>query len=93
MTIFTWLIFIALFLLSLYIIIVNWITIFSNYSKTSKKPSNIVLLGGILICIAFLISPINQLKSFWWLGFVIDYGSLPIFIHTVYFYIRIGRFR
>lgn len=59
-------------LVSIMCIIPNWIGLI-NWIINKKNYSQIMFIGGILLCICIANTPI---KNFWWLGLILDPGVL-----------------
>jgi hypothetical protein len=62
-------------ILALWLIGIN-ATIFLHYVATRKHVSWVPLCGGICGCVSLLLLPIAQIKPFWWVPLVVDYGCL-----------------
>jgi hypothetical protein len=54
-----------------------------------RHVSAVPFVGGVVGSIGVLVLPIFQLKSFWWVPLVADYGCVPIFI--VFFVVHAVR--
>lgn len=74
-------------LLGLWITISNWRGVF-RYYKYKKSTTSIPLFGGLFIAIAFVFIPNNPVSYVWWLAFLIDYGSLPLLLQTICFFVK-----
>ncbi|MBE6847206.1 MAG: hypothetical protein IJC75_04930 [Oscillospiraceae bacterium] len=65
----------------------NWVGVY-RYYKHGHTSSRIPLLGGAFLAVGFALMPHNPVSHLWWLAFLIDCGSLPLLICTVWFFIR-----
>jgi len=79
-----WLIFIILNIGFLFLTCINGYIFWKGYVKKQNAGSWIPLIGGTFGVIAFLISPISGLQKYWWLPLIIDMGSLPGMLQTLY---------
>jgi|BioPla2DNA2_1021312.scaffolds.fasta_scaffold138368_2 tellurite resistance protein TehA-like permease len=80
--------------LGLLILIGNWKIFINTHIRKKEAPSWTPLLGGILICISFILIPNNLYSRWWWIAFVIDWGSIPGFMETLVWHIwRISKIR
>lgn len=70
---------IVLGLLALLIIITNWIAIIRYKHNNRVHFSLIPILGGVFLCISFVVIPDNP---YWWLCWItlLDVGCLPMII-------------
>ena len=81
------------FILTLFLLIGAWIT-FANwigiyrYYKYKKHSSSIPLFGGLFLFISLFIIIISPYKALSFISFIIDYGSFPLIIHTIFFMIK-----
>jgi hypothetical protein len=85
-----WILVTILGLLGLLVAIGNWAiglrTLGIIKLKSGERVSSwIPLIGGGLIAIAFLVYGDSRLASFWWLGFLLDFGCVPGFLQTAFF--------
>lgn len=53
----------------------------ASYLWHRRHVSAIPLFGGLAGLGACLPLPIPGVRAFWWLPLIIDYGSLPLFVH------------
>ncbi len=44
------------------------------------------LLGGLLGCSGILISPWQFVDGYWWLPFILDWGSIPGLVFTLLYF-------
>ncbi len=80
MMIVKWILGSALGLLSLNIILFNWIRVLKP-SILGKDSGNIVgYIGAILGVISLLIIPIPGLAKWWWVPPLVDFGTVPVWI-------------
>lgn len=71
----------------LWIASINAYIVWKSYFR--KHGSSMVpLLGGIAGVIACIIAPIEALRSLWFVPLLLDLGSVPLIVRTVYFQIR-----
>lgn len=82
-----WCIPVILGLFGLWITFANWVGVF-RYYKYHKSSSRIPLFGGLFLALGFALIPDNPVSHLWWLAFLIDCGSLPLLICTMWFFIR-----
>jgi len=55
-----------------------------GFIRKKEASSWTPLLSGVLLCSAFLLIPYNPYRHLWWLAFVIDWGSLPGIVTTIF---------
>ncbi len=81
------------FILTLFLLIGAWIT-FANwtgiyrYYKYKKHSSSIPLFGGLFLFISLFNIIKTPYKALSFISFIIDYGSFPLIIHTIFFMIK-----
>ena len=51
--------------------------------RKSRHSSWGPLLGGLFLCIGFLMIPDNPYRHLWWIAFFIDWGCIPGIIFTI----------
>ncbi len=51
-------------------------------------PSWVPLLGGLALTVALLLCPLPGTGRWWWLPLLLDYGCVPGFAHTAWYYWR-----
>ena len=78
---------ILFFLLGTWITFLNWDGIY-HYFKFKKHSSSIPLFGGLFLFISSVIIIKEPYKILSCIAFIIDYGSLPLMIHTIWFFIK-----
>jgi hypothetical protein len=72
----------VLILLGSGIAVTNWSIPYSFFKK-KKVPSTVWFIGGILLAIGF-IGLNRSLSNFWWIAFLIDFGSVPALFFYAY---------
>lgn len=72
-----WFLGILLFCVGSFVAILNWGVFWSGFVKREECPSVIPLLGGLFLSGSFALVPITFLREWWWMGFILDWGSLP----------------
>ena len=82
MDIIRYIISIVLGVLGLYGIVCNWYAFVLDIKKI-RFVSCVPFIGGIALCLAFVIIPNNPYVWLWWVAFIIDYGSLPVLCRTI----------
>ncbi len=67
-------------------------TVFWNDAVLKKPaPSWIPLLGGVFAAIGLVMLPYPRIRVFWWLPFLLDYGCVPGFAYTAYWYLFVRK--
>ncbi len=61
-----------------------------NYFRTHQHVSAIPFLGGIMGVVAMLTLPIKDLRPWWWLPLMLDYGSVPMFVYFFIWHLTSG---
>lgn len=72
-------------LIGVFLIIINWLIVY--YALVHKKHSSIIpIFGGGAVSIGLILlgEPFN---FYWWLPLLLDYGTIPLLVHTAYFFI------
>ncbi len=64
-------------LLGVYGIICNWIGFWLAYVKKQHIGSFAPLVAGVLVMVGLLLFPNNDVRKLCWIGFLIDWGSIP----------------
>jgi len=59
-----------------FVIVMNWCALASWYLRR-KHVSWIPLVGGAFAAIGMALLPLPAIRAFWWIPFLIDWGSLP----------------
>ncbi|HOJ78868.1 MAG TPA: hypothetical protein PLZ08_12260 [Bacillota bacterium] len=70
-----------------WITILNFTCFYNGFIKKQKTASWIPLLGAFLCCGGLILIG-GKYSTFWWLPFILDFGSLPGFTFTLFFYIK-----
>ena len=68
----------------LWIFVLNWIVFWKRHIKREAASSWIPLLSGCFLCVAFVIFPSNPYRRLWWIAFIIDWGSLPGLVFSIW---------
>lgn len=63
-------------ILGIWIGVCNWVVFWNAHVRRRHAPSWTLLLGGVLCAAALLLLPVG-LERFWWIPFLLDWGSLP----------------
>ncbi|HTE19413.1 MAG TPA: hypothetical protein VK689_13650 [Armatimonadota bacterium] len=83
-----------LLLLGLWISVLNAAVFWQTYVLRKHSPSWIPLLGGGMAALALAILPVPQANQWWWLPFLLDWGSLPGLLDTAIWHgMRVWRER
>ena len=83
-----------LLVLSLCVSALNAAVFWQTYVLRRHSPSWIPLLGGGMGALALAILPLPQANRWWWLPFLLDWGSLPGLLHAALWHLlRIVRKR
>lgn len=72
----------ALIAAGLYVCILNW-SVPIRWALNSKHDSWIPLVGGCLLAFGISLLSNESVSQYWWIGFLVDYGSLPGFVMTL----------
>lgn len=75
---------ISFFLIGMYAVILNWRGFWISYVKKQYAGSWVPLIAGILVMIGFILYPQNDVKKFCWIGLLIDWGSIPGILYTIW---------
>ncbi len=85
--IFGWIFGGGLLLVSIWISALNaWIA-WKLYVRKVPAPSWIPLMGGICGVFGLIFIPVELAHKLCWLPLLLDYGSLPGFLHTIIFHV------
>lgn len=63
--------------------LLNWWAVVSFCAMRRKASSWVPLLGGLFGAIACYLSPFPVANRYYWLPFVLDWGSIPGLLYTV----------
>jgi hypothetical protein len=89
-----WIVGSVLLLVSFWLCAVNAGVFWKLFVRKVEAPSWIPLLGGMLGVFGLGVIPVELAHRLCWLPLLLDYGSLPGILHTVYaFVIRLVRER
>ena len=88
MNIIIWILSILFLLLSAYLTFVNWSVFINNYILKKPFVSAVTFGGGLLGGIGLIILPVENAWKWFWVPFVIDWGSLPVIIFSIVYAIR-----
>jgi hypothetical protein len=69
-------------ILGLWVFVMNW-CIFFYCLFTKKHVSWLPLIAGIFLSIAWIAWPENPYRWYFWIAFIVDWGSLPSIGHAV----------
>lgn len=78
-----WGISLVLLALSAWLMFLNWGVFWTIYVRKKHAPSWIPLLGGVLGAAALAINPQSELRVWWWVPFLVDWGCLPGLLYTL----------
>ena len=73
------------------IFIANWRVFYDNFILRQASSSWTPLLGGFLGAIGLLAIPFSALHQYWWLPFLLDWGSSPGIAHTIWWHLFVGK--
>jgi hypothetical protein len=86
MELFLWILGCLCGLCFLWLTVMNWIIFWKRHILGMEAPSWFPLLAGILGVIAVLLLPLN-LSCFWWLPLLIDWGSAPGILYSIWWHV------
>lgn len=75
------------FVIGAWITFANWVGIY-RYYKYKKHSSSIPLFGGLFLFISLIIIIKTPYKALSFIPFILDYGSFPLIIHTIWFLMK-----
>lgn len=84
-----WVLGTILLLLCVVLSVSNWTIFWQRAVRRKRAPSWAPIIGGASGATGLLIVPLN-LGAWWWVPLLLDYGSLPGFVHTGIWILR-GR--
>ncbi|WP_142930150.1 hypothetical protein [Exilibacterium tricleocarpae] len=87
MEIIRWGLSLLLLFIFLWIFIINWSTVFKRIVSRDVS-SWIPLAGGVVGALAFIVSPLEGFNDYWWVPFLIEWGCLPGFLYTGFFFLK-----
>ena len=86
-----WMIAIILVTFGLWLFFLNWYAFWVRYiRKKVDSPSWMPLVAGIALCGGLFAVPL-QVRGYCLLPFLVDWGSLPGLVYTVYWHLRRPR--
>ena len=72
-------------LISIYIIVMNWLCFLHNINpKLRGFASPGLFIGGLLGSCALLVVPFPLANKLWWIPIIVDWGSLPILVWSTF---------
>lgn len=88
-----WILAVVCFVPAAFFIIMNWVIFRFNWKNrgTGQSSSWVPVLGGLLGSLSIWLVPLAQVKPFWWIPFVIDYGCLIGLTHTAIYWAQYWR--
>ena len=82
-----WILFAVFTLCSIWVMTLNWIVFYQRYIlQKTNAPSWTPLFAGILGVVSIFLFPFDM-RMWWWVPLVIDWGSLPGLAFTCCWYI------
>jgi hypothetical protein len=82
-----WSVGLLLLALSGHLIVLNASVFWISHIQRRRSPSWIPLLGGVLGAAALAILPVPAVHPWWWVPFLIDWGSVPGLLETLVFHL------
>lgn len=76
---------IGFIVVGLFFVLMNWIVVVRRV-LLGKHSSWVPVLGGFLTSIGIILLPYQDLRFYWWIPFIIDFGSLPGLLFTVFYF-------
>jgi hypothetical protein len=80
-----------LFLLFVWLAFLNATVFWQRHIQKRKAPSWIPLLGGLFGVAALLALPMPIANQFWWIPLLLDWGSLPGLLYTVFYHLLLHK--
>ncbi|WCM94852.1 hypothetical protein M5C99_09155 [Acidovorax sp. NCPPB 2350] len=68
-------------IIGLSFVLYNWVVFYNIFFRKSRA-SWIPVVGGIFLALGIYLYE----NSWWWIAFLIDYGSLPGFLYNFFLY-------
>lgn len=81
MTLMRWVLFSLLLVFGGWAIICNWVV------TLRRRGSYIPVVGGVIVTIALLVTPLDAIRSLWWAPLVVDLGCMPTLVMVMGFLI------
>ena len=75
----------------IYVIALNWGAFWVTEIRKSRFVSWTPLVGAVTLSFGMWLSPYPTLHAWWWLPFILDYGSGPGIVRTALYYCRRPR--
>ena len=85
-----WVISVALLALGLCVLLCNLVIVL-RYAVSKKRSSLVPIVGGVALAVGLLVLPVPAISRFWYLGLVLDLGSLPAILGGLIFWFFRGR--
>lgn len=82
---------IAVLLLSLTLILGNWVIFWRVYVSKKLKASWIPLVGGVLGAVGLILLPVRQASGYWWVPLLVDFGCAPGFLYALWWHVMRKR--
>lgn len=61
--------------------------------KRSSGPSHIPLINGVIGAVGIYLYPDPRVSQWWWSAFVLDWGSLPLALECIAYWLFVSRRR
>lgn len=74
-----------------WIAVLNWSVVAKRHVLKRPGGSWIPFVGGVLGAAAIFILPVRELHGYWWVPFLLDWGSAPGLLHAAYAHWRAGK--
>lgn len=81
-----WIVGLALFALFIWVAGINAIVFWEGHIQKKKTSSWTPLFAGICGAIALAVLPIPGARSWWWMPFLLDWGSAPGILYNIAYY-------
>jgi len=62
-----------------------------NLCVNKTHSSWIPLAGAVLFSLGMIFSKSELLNKYWWIAFLVDYGSIPGFLHALYAWLFVTK--
>jgi hypothetical protein len=90
-----WILAAVCFVPAAFFIVMNWLifrhNLKSRRSNLDSFSSWVPLLGGLLGALSFWLAPVPEMRRFWWVPFVIDYGCVIGLTETAIYWSKYNR--
>ena len=87
MIVLQWLVFLILLFFGGWVVLANWVF------ACRRRGSQIPVVGGIIVAVAFVMSPVEAFHWLWWMPLVVDLGCLPLLLTAGSYFIWRAVFR